>query len=294
VSLLRFGPTNQEVTVFYEALDLRPEIPVPGPQRGLLVFARGETYKTITLPVQDNRWLDGNHSFHLLLSNPGGGAVLSGTPETRITILDDEQPGRPGSVDPGFPQVELEGSVYSLGLVAIEPDGSSLLSVSSAIDVYFGLVSFLRCDPSGRIDGAFHPSIDGSVLAAFPDAVTGKILIVGNFSTVNGERRPNLARLNHDGSLDAGFPSAPIDKAEWLGGALMTPDGNLAIYGSFESFNQVPRHRIVRVLADGTVDSQFDTSGSIGSTFFRRSPANRTGRSFWAARLARAEEPRPT
>ena len=79
VPVLRFGPANHQVSVYYEALNLSPDIPVPAPQRGRLVFSPGETNKTILVPVQDNRFLDGNHSFHLLLSNPGGGAVLSGT-----------------------------------------------------------------------------------------------------------------------------------------------------------------------------------------------------------------------
>src|SRR5512133_3196568 len=82
VSVLRFGPTNRQVSVFYESLDLSPEMAVPGPQRGQLIFAPGETNKTIRLPVQDNRFLDGSHSFHLVLSNPGGGAVLTGKADT--------------------------------------------------------------------------------------------------------------------------------------------------------------------------------------------------------------------
>jgi uncharacterized delta-60 repeat protein len=262
VSVRRFGPANHQVSVFYESPDLNSDIPVPGPQRGQLVFAPEETNKTITLPVQDNRMLDGNHSFRLRLSNPGGGAVLTGTPETRITIFDDEQPGRPGSVDLSFRQIHLEGAVYSTTLVAVEPDGSALLSVYSTIDMYSGLLNFMRCDPTGVIDESFHPSIDGTVTAAFPDPATARILIVGNFSTVNGQSRPNLARLNHDGSLDAGFPAAPIDRAEWINGALLEPDGKILIHGGFVSFNNVPRQHVVRLLADGTVDPQFDTSAA--------------------------------
>ena len=159
--------------------------------------------------------------------------------------------------------MQLAGSMYSTALLAVEPDGSSLLSIYTSTDIYSGQLTLKRCNPAGVIDPFFQPSIDGPVTAAFPDASSGKILLVGNFSVVNGETRPNLARLNHDGSLDAGFPSAPIlEQANWINGALLDPYGNLLIWGAFVSFNQAPRQRLVRLLPDGAVDPEFDTSAA--------------------------------
>ncbi len=263
VSVLRFGPTNHQVSVYYEAPDLAPVIPAPAPQRGLLVFRAGETKRTLSLAIQDNRFLDGNHSFHLRLSNPRGGAVLTGTPETKITIYDDEQPGRPGSVDLSFPQIEVPGAVYGFDLLAVEPDGAVLLTTSIAVDFYNSQLRLLRCDSNGVIDPAFNPAIDGNIKAGFPDPATGSILIVGNFSTVNGQARSNVARLNHDGSLDESFPTVPISPAQWISGAVLQPDsGRLVLYGPFTSFGNMERHGVVRLLDDGRVDPQLDTSAA--------------------------------
>ena len=57
------------------------------------------------------------------------------------------------------------------------------------------------------LDEPFSPQVEGlvSTIAAQPD---GKILIGGNFSSVNGTPRNFLARLNADGSLDASFPAS--------------------------------------------------------------------------------------
>ena len=263
VSVVRFGPTNHQVSVCYETPDLTPAIPVPAPQRGLLLFRPGETTKTISLTIQDNRFLDGNHSFHLRLSNPWGGAVLTGMPETRITIYDDEQPGRPGSVDLSFPQIEVPGAVYGFDLLAVEPDGSVLLTASIPVDLYNSQLRLLRCDPNGVIDPAFHPAIDGDIRAGFPDPATGSILIVGNFTTVNGQARSNVARLNHDGSLDESYPAIPISPAQWVSGAIIQPDnGRLVLYGPFTSFENVECRGAIRLLDIGRVDPQFDTSAA--------------------------------
>src|ERR1043166_7642640 len=57
------------------------------------------------------------------------------------------------------------------------------------------------------LDEPFSPQVEGlvSTIAAQPD---GKILIGGNFSSVNGTPRNFLARLNADGSIDASFPAS--------------------------------------------------------------------------------------
>jgi uncharacterized delta-60 repeat protein len=265
VTVLRSGPTNLQVSVIYEALDLPFDIPVPGLQRGTLVFAPGETRATIALPLRDNQLLDGNHSFHLALSNPGGGAVLTGTPETQIAIFDDEQAGRPGSVDMSYPPLRLEGVVYNTTLLAIEADGSALLSVQTATNYWTYQPVVMRLDPTGQIDPTFQAVVtDQAVSCAFPDPVSGKTLIAGGFSVVNGQNRGQLARLNHDGSLDAAFQ---VVSDNWIGGATVEPDGKIMIYGHFNSVNGVPRTQLARLESDGSVDPEFDTSalGWIGT-----------------------------
>ena len=257
VAVLRYGSKNRTVSVNYDAPDLYFDVPVPAPQRGSLVFAPGQILKTITLPIQDNRLLDGNHSFRLVLSNPGGGAVLTDMPETKVTILDDEQVGRPGSVDLNFPPLNLEGVVYNVTLLAVESDGSTLVAVQYTTNywVYHSIV--IRLSSSGVIDPNFHNETDQAITYAHSDSDSGKILIAGGFSMVNGQGCTNVGRLNHDGTLDSTFQ---VSADGWISGAIAEPDGKIAIFGYFNRVNNVARTQIARLNADGSVDPQFDTS----------------------------------
>ena len=56
---------------------------------GTLVFANGETSKTISIDIVDDTDFEGNETFALNLSNPTGGATI-GTGQTTITIVDND------------------------------------------------------------------------------------------------------------------------------------------------------------------------------------------------------------
>ena len=68
-----------------------------------------------------------------------------------------------------------------------------------------GFVSRIGSD--GLVDGTFSsPTINGAVYAvAIQD--NGKILVGGDFTTVNGNTVASICRLNSDGSFDASFCS---------------------------------------------------------------------------------------
>ncbi len=64
---------------------------------GTLQFAAGETQKTLTVPVLDDAYPEGNETFQVQLNNVGGTPL--GTPATAtITILDNDQPGTPNPI----------------------------------------------------------------------------------------------------------------------------------------------------------------------------------------------------
>ena len=62
-----------------------------------------------------------------------------------------------------------------------------------------------RC-ADGSLDGSFDCS-SGPNTAVYSTAMQadGKVIIVGNFTTVNGVIRNRVARLNADGTLDTSF-----------------------------------------------------------------------------------------
>ena len=92
--------------------------------------------------------------------------------------------------------------------------------------------------------------------AVFATAVQpdGKTIIAGTFSSVLGQARTNIARLNADGTLDAGFnPNA--DFAVYS--VALQADGQILLGGTFTTVAGTPRNRIARVAANGTLSPPF-------------------------------------
>ncbi|MHB0858759.1 MAG: delta-60 repeat domain-containing protein [Anaerolineae bacterium] len=111
-------------------------------------------------------------------------------------------------------------------------------------------------------DDGFNPGADLFVLtlALQPD---GKILVGGAFSTLAGQTRNYIGRLNADGSLDAGFN--PGANAVVLALALQ-PDGKTLVGGEFTTLDGQPRGYLGRLQADGTIDTGFNP-GANGSVY---------------------------
>ncbi len=57
---------------------------------GTLTFVPGETAKTISIPILDDKLFEGDESFTLSLRNPRGGITLGDTATTTVTIVDQE------------------------------------------------------------------------------------------------------------------------------------------------------------------------------------------------------------
>jgi uncharacterized repeat protein (TIGR01451 family)/uncharacterized delta-60 repeat protein len=126
---------------------------------------------------------------------------------------------------------------------------------------------------NGTINTSFNPGTgaNGTVRGVTihtngPDA--GKIVIVGDFSTVNGTTNNRIARLNlSNGSLDTAFGAAlglGITNGS-LHSVAIHPNGpnagKIVVGGIFSSINGVARTNIARLNADGSVDTSFASSG---------------------------------
>ncbi len=121
----------------------------------------------------------------------------------------------------------------------------------------------------GDLDPLDINLVQGGFTGRVPHATAvqpdGKVLIGGNFTSVLGVPRGNIARLNADGTLDAAFDPILNEKV-WS--IAVQPDGKILISGDFTgiqphgALSSVPRNRIARVNSDGTLDSGFDPNGS--------------------------------
>ena len=117
-----------------------------------------------------------------------------------------------------------------------------------------------RLNPNGDEDTSFLPNVGLfgriGVMAIQPD---GKLVVAGNFSQMNGVRRPSIARINADGTVDtsfvseSGFSSVPLRLA-------IQADGKILAVGFFSTYNGVDRQGIARLNADGSLDNGFVTA----------------------------------
>ncbi|MEP7338784.1 MAG: putative Ig domain-containing protein [Acidobacteriota bacterium] len=116
-----------------------------------------------------------------------------------------------------------------------------------------GLLSIDITHAQSSLDG-FNPNADSSVLAIGVQA-DGKILIGGFFTTVSGQTRNHIARLNVDGTLDTGFnPNADND----VRALAVQDDGKILVGGNFTTISGQTRNRIARINTDGTLDTGFN------------------------------------
>lgn len=201
--------------------------------------------KASALAVQaDGKWIVG-----------GNFTAMNGVERGKIARLHPD-----GSLDTSFdpgpksPDIYDRSEIYTLSM-----QGSKVLAG--------GLLSYLAGQPASAVvrlnaDGTRDPTFTpptfggGSDPQAWvaTDRGDGKILVAGLFSSVGGEPRANLVKLNSNGSIDSSFnPSlnamvyaaVPVTGDRWL------------IAGAFTTVSGQARTGIARLLATGNIDPSF-------------------------------------
>jgi uncharacterized delta-60 repeat protein len=160
-----------------------------------------------------------------------------------------------GTLDRFFnPGSGADNPVYALGLLL---DGRIVIGGSFTTVNGIPRSGIAVLDTNGMVSAPFNPGtgVDGTVfaIAVQPD---GRILIGGDFTTVNGSSRPRVARLNQDGSVDTTF-DAGIGPSSTVRAITLQPDGKILIGGSFTSVNGTDRGRLARLDSSGALDSVF-------------------------------------
>src|SRR5262249_741462 len=124
-----------------------------------------------------------------------------------------------------------------------------------------------RFYPDGSLDDAFNPGTGvggppynpgAHEIEALALQADGKMLLGGWMGTINGTNRSGIARLNTNGSLDAGFnpvigpyssnyPFMPVYSVA------VQSDGKVLMGGLFGTVNGARRNGIARLNADGSL-----------------------------------------
>ena len=142
--------------------------------------------------------------------------------------------------------------------MCLQPDGKII--IGGVLITFNGATSrkIARLNTDGSLDVSFNTGTGADdevwTINLQPD---GKIIIGGYFMTYNGTVRNNIARLNADGSLDAGF-NPGTGANGYLNTSSIQADGRIIIGGYFTNYNGTARKNIARLNMDGSLDFSFN------------------------------------
>jgi uncharacterized delta-60 repeat protein/uncharacterized repeat protein (TIGR01451 family) len=182
----------------------------------------------------------------------GGFGSINGSFRSGIARLNTD-----GSLDSSFdPQFGADQPVLSS---VIQPDGQILIAGEFTSYNLTNRNGIARLNPDGSLDTSFDPG-DGPNGIIYSAALQpdGKVIIVGDFTSVDGVSLNRIARLNADGTLDTTFNGTGFGADDIIYAAVVQPDGKILIGGAFNQFNQLGGKGIARLNPDGSVDTSFD------------------------------------
>ncbi len=168
-----------------------------------------------------------------------------------------------GEIDNSF--LGGQGANSTVNVLQLQPDGKILMggfftTVEGQARNYVA-----RILANGSIDPSFGANVGPNAQVRSIDVLgDGKILIGGNFTTVDGVSVGRLAKLNSNGSLDATFNIGTGANGN-VRCVKILPSGKILVAGEFTSFNGVTCGRIVMLNSDGSIDSSFNTG--VGANF---------------------------
>ena len=214
-----------------------------------LSWANGDaTSRTIEIPILNDAAIEGAETFSVVFSGLSGAVMPNGT-TVSVTIQET------GALDKTFGPPFLTSAVQD---VKVLPDGKVVIGgfFETGGGSPVGSSGIARLKATGGLDTEFDQGAGVNVVPVETMAVQqdGKVLLGGNFTQLRGSSRNRIARLNGNGSLDAGFnvgtgPNGSVRVIK------VQPDGKILVGGAFTTWNGAARPCLVRLNEDGTLDT---------------------------------------
>jgi uncharacterized delta-60 repeat protein len=182
------------------------------------------------------------------------------TSQSTLTRLNSD-----GAWDTSFDHAAIGGRLWC---VTLQNDGRILIGGQFSHVHGVPRTNIARLNVDGSLDASFMPEEIGGMSLFVPGQVRGiaiqtdnKILIAGEFGSVGGIARWNIARLNADGSHDQSFDPAAMfgrnggrQNAQSL---TLDENGRILICGQFARFDNEPRLHVARLQTNGLLDTSF-------------------------------------
>ena len=179
-----------------------------------------------------------------------------------------------GAIDPTFSVGEVltgssPGKIYALttdssGAVLIAGDFTSIGGTNR------GMIA--KLDASGKLMSSFGSGTGANgPIRSMLVQTDGKILVGGEFTSIDGTARNRIARLNSDGSLDTTFK--PGSGANGTVFAIATTSysyysSGIIIGGDFTSYNGTDRGRVALLSTSGSLNTSYlNSSGANGTVY---------------------------
>ncbi len=179
-----------------------------------------------------------------------------------------------GAIDPSFSVGEVltglsPGKIYTLttdssGAVLIAGDFTSIGGTNR------GMIA--KLDSSGKLMSSFETGTGANgPIRSMLVQTDGKILVGGEFTSINGTARNRIARLNSDGSLDMTFnPGSGANGTVFAIATTSYPyyNSGIIIGGDFTSFNGTNRGRVALLSTSGSLNTSYlNSSGANGTVY---------------------------
>ncbi|WP_460610505.1 T9SS type A sorting domain-containing protein [Hymenobacter terrigena] len=221
-----------------------------------------------------------------MLLQPDGKVVVGGSDDFLNGVLTSKlrRLNADGSPDAAFlAQTGTGPDIGTVQALALQADGKIVAGVQS-MTYYSGVPAsgIVRLNADGSVDAAFNAgglglstqpnaSFNGNIRSLAVQA-DGKILVgtwpVSILSYYNGQVVGSLLRLNTDGSLDTGFnlgSGLTRTNAEPAVEAIVVQaDGKILVGGRFDALNGTAVSNLVRLNANGSIDTGFAIGSGIG------------------------------
>lgn len=207
---------------------------------------------------------EGSPNVYSVVVQPDGRVLVGGnfyTDNGTNSVYGMARLNSDGSLDSSF----VSGGSELVNSITLQPDGKVVVGGSGFV---------LRLNTNGSLDSSFNlgTGLNGSALSLRLQS-DGKVLVSGDFSTVNGTNRYGIARLNANGSLDSSFdPGTGVTNTSGAVAAVnamaLQTDGKVLIGGQFTIVNGTNRNRIAQLNANGTLDSGFEPGTGVNNNVY--------------------------
>jgi len=213
----------------------------------------------------------------LALALQSGGHIIAGGNFTTINGVPENYVGRlntDGSLDRSGFFYGLAGPNATVYALADQTDDQMLIAGSFTSVNGTVLNHVARLNTDGSLDSSFNPGAgaDNTIYSLAETFIGGarKIYAGGVFNNVNGIVRPDIARLNNNGTVDAAFSTGTgPDGAVYAVAVYPTNSvfaGKVLIGGAFTGVNNFAVRGVARLNVDGSVDTNFDLNLSAAGT----------------------------